>query len=239
MSAGRQQTDAIKSATDPAGLEHRLGHQFTDPGLLKRALTHASATPERIQSNERLEFLGDRVLGLVIAEMLCAAFPGEEEGDLGYRFSALARRESLARVADDIDLAQYIEMSTSEREMGGADKDSVAANTCEAVIGALYLDGGLDAAAHFISEHWRPLMDEDPNPPKDAKTVLQEWAQGEGLPLPSYHVAGREGPDHAPVFTISVTVEGRPPEKGTGASKREAEQAAAEALLSRLQTSDD
>lgn len=238
MSASGQEPDLKTSAADAAELEHRLGHQFNDPGLLRHALTHASATQDRIQSNERLEFLGDRVLGLVIAEMLLKSYPDEEEGDLGYRFSALARRESLARVAEAIGLAQHISMSTGEREVGG-DKDSVAANACEAVIGALYLDGGLEAAARFISEHWRPSMEEDLSPPKDSKTALQEWAQAQGLHLPSYKTVGREGPDHAPVFTISVTLKDQPPQSGTGTSKREAEQAAAAALLSRLEPQRD
>ena len=201
---------------------------------MDHALTHASTTSERIQSNERLEFLGDRVLGLVVADMLYAHFPDESEGDLGYRFTALARRESLARVAQEIDLGDHIAMSDGERETGGANKDGLLANTCEAVIAALYLDAGLDVADAFIRRYWSPLLAEDIQPRKDAKTALQEWAQANGHPLPRYTVVTQSGPDHQPVFEVQVQVGNTPAETGEGTSKRAAEQAAAGQLLAVL-----
>ena len=222
-----------------AVLETCFGHRFFDPALLQTALTHASITPDRIHSNERLEFLGDRVLGLVIADMLLKHFPEEEEGDLGYRYTALVRRESLARIAVAIGLSDYISMSDGEREAGGAEKESLLANACEAVIGALYLDSGLDGAARFITKYWRTLMSKDVTPPKDPKTKLQEWAQSAGKDLPRYEVSDRIGPHHSPVFTVMVSIEGLKPESASGASKRSAEQVAAEALLSRLKKSCD
>jgi len=215
-------------------LEGRLGHRFRNPQTLRHALTHASMTQTRIQSNERLEFLGDRVLGLIIAEMLYENFPDEPEGDLGYRFTALARRESLVRVAQEIRLGDHIVMSEGERETGGASKDGLLANTCEAVIAALYIDGGLDAAARFVRGHWAPLLREDLAPRKDAKTALQEWAQAKGLALPKYETLAQSGPDHRPVFRVRASVDGHPSETGEAGSKRAAEQAAAEQLLAAL-----
>jgi ribonuclease III len=215
-------------------LETRLGHTFTTPAWLLQALTHASATEKRVESNERLEFLGDRVLGLVIAEMLLEKFTDEQEGDLGYRFTALARREALARVALDIELGAFINLSDGERDTGGAEKAGVLANTCEAVIAALYLDGGLEVAARFIKRYWEPLLEEDLNPRKDPKTVLQEWAQAAGKVLPKYKIIQRVGPDHAPSFTVEVTVQDEPSVQGQGAAKRAAEQAAAEKMLLKL-----
>lgn len=217
-----------------SGLEERLCYHFEQPERLAQALTHASATSARIDSNERMEFLGDRVLGLVIAEMLLETFNDEEEGALGYRFTALARREALARVAREIGLGDYIRLSEGERETGGADKEGVLANACEAVIAALYLDGGLEAAATFIRNFWRPMLEEDPHPRKDPKTALQEWAQAAGKPLPDYRIISRDGPDHAPQFTVEVQIKGETAARGTGAAKRAAEQAAAEAMLAKL-----
>ncbi|MEK9725740.1 MAG: ribonuclease III [Rhodospirillaceae bacterium] len=214
-----------------ARLEKRLGHAFAHPDLLRQALTHASATADRLQSNERLEFLGDRVLGLVVARMLYAAFPDEPEGDLGYRFTALARRESLARVAAEIELGDFITMSDGERETGGAEKDGLLANACEALIAALYLDGSLAAAEAFVERYWTPLLAEDHRPRKDAKTALQEWAQANGHALPRYETVDQSGPDHEPIFRVRVKIGDVAPETGEGSSKRAAEQAAAERLL--------
>ena len=216
-------------------LEERLGHVFNHPNWLRQALVHVSFTNNHIESNERLEFLGDRVLGLVIAEMLFQQFTEEEEGDLAYRFTALARRETLVRVARKIELGQYIELSNGERDTGGAEKDSVLANTCEAVIAALYLDGGYAAATKFIEHYWAPFLKEEPKPPKDPKTTLQEWAQATDKSLPIYSVTNRLGPDHAPWFTVEVEISGELTRRGQGANKRAAEQAAAEALLAYLE----
>ena len=217
-----------------SALEDRLGYRFRDPALLTHALTHASTTTDRLQSNERLEFLGDRVLGLVVAEMLFDTFPDEPEGDLGYRFTALARRESLARVAHDLRLGDEITMSDGERDTGGAAKDGLLANTCEAVIAVLYLDGGLDTAQTFIRRFWTPLLAEDHHPRKDAKTALQEWAQAQGHALPRYKTLSQTGPDHQPIFQVEVQVGDLSPSAGKGASKRAAEQAAAAELLAQV-----
>ena len=216
-------------------LEEALGHHFENLDLLIQALTHSSAAPRRASSNERFEFLGDRVLGLAVAGMLLESFPDEDEGALGYRFSALARAESLARVAADIGLAPHVLLSESEEESGGRENANLLANCCEGVIAALYLDGGLDVAEAFIHHHWRPLMAEDPVPPKDAKTVLQEWAQSKGLPLPDYKVISQRGPAHAPRFTIEAPLNEMKPASGQGASKQAAEQEAARVLLKRIE----
>ena len=217
------------------GLQERLGHRFNNPKLLVQALTHSGATRDRLQSNERLEFLGDRVLGLALAGMLLDSFPGEAEGKIAYRFSALARAQSLARVALDIGLAPYVRLARGEEEIGGRDNPSIQADCCEAIIAALYLDGGLEVAETFVHEHWRPLMSEDLAPPKDAKTLLQEWAQARGLALPVYRVTNEEGPAHAPRFTVEASVHEMKPATGEGASKQAAEQNAAETLMDRIQ----
>ena len=217
------------------GLEEALGHHFENQDLLIQALTHASAAPDRAASNERFEFLGDRVLGLAIAGLLLETFPDEDEGALGYRFSALARAESLARVANHIGLQPHVLLAESEEVSGGRENPSLLADCCEAVIAALYLDGGLDVALSFIHRHWRPLMAEDPDPPKDAKTVLQEWAQSKGLPLPEYKVIAQKGPAHAPLFTVEATLHGIKPASGQGTSKQVAEQEAAGVLLKRIE----
>lgn len=209
-----------------------LGHRFAEPQLLEEALTHSSHTGRR--SYERLEFLGDRVLGLVVSEMLLKRFPDEAEGTLAIRFAALVSGESLASVAMDIDLGSHIAASPGEAEAGVRDNPSILADVCEAVIGALYLDGGLEAARDFIEPHWRALLEADPRPRQDPKTALQEWAQARGAALPAYREVARSGPPHAPVFTVEVAVEGKAPERGEGRSKRVAEREAAERLLKRL-----
>lgn len=213
-----------------------LGYRFADPTLLQQAFTHSSAfgaaaSRRRGLSYERLEFLGDRVLGLIIAEMLYHAFPEESEGALARRLAELARKESIARVAVSLDLGRHLVISRGEEEGGGRKNPSLLADVCEAVIGAMYLEGGLAPAKAFVELHWQPLLAHDTRPPKDAKTALQEWAQGAGLPLPVYRIRSSEGPPHDPVFEVEVTVDGRPPEVGSGRSRRAAEQAAAAALL--------
>ena len=219
-------------------LEEILGHRFSRPELLHRALIHPSTTaPDGgvENSSERQEFLGDRVLGLVIADLLFHHFPDENEGHLARRHSVLVSRRTLARVADGIGLARHIVLSPGEDGMGGRERPALLADICEAVIAALYLDGGLEPAAAFIVPHWRPLMDEDAVPPKDAKTALQEWAQERGLGLPDYREVARAGPPHAPRFTIEVAVGTHAPATGSGSSKRAAEGTAAAALMARLE----
>jgi ribonuclease-3 len=223
------------------GLAGALGHSFRRPELLTEALTHASAATRPARggefSNERLEFLGDRVLALVIAEMLFETFGRETEGALARRLAALTRREALAEVGVAMDLGRYLQMSRSEADTGGRSHPGMVADACEAVIGALYLDGGLDVAAQFIRRFWAPLLGADSHPPQDAKTALQEWAQARGLPLPAYRVLETQGPAHNPLFAIEVRVEGAEPARGRGRSKRAAEQEAAAILLQALRDS--
>lgn len=214
-----------------------LGHHFHDAALLRRALTHASAVRGAGApplSYERLEFLGDRVLGLIIARLLFSRFPEEAEGDLARRLAALVRKDTLADVAGKLELGGYIDFGPGEQEGGGAENPSMLADACEAVIGALFLDGGLSAAEGFVVPYWTPYLEAEPAPPQDAKTALQEWAQARGLPLPGYHEIDREGPPHDPLFTVEVQVEGLPPATAQGRSKRAAERAAAELLLAGL-----
>ncbi|PIW26356.1 MAG: ribonuclease III [Rhodospirillales bacterium CG15_BIG_FIL_POST_REV_8_21_14_020_66_15] len=214
-----------------SALQDRLGHRFADAALLTQALKHASGQQDRLNSNERLEFLGDRVLGLAVSALLYERFPDETEGELGYRFTALVRKETLAAVAGDLDLAPCLNLSPGETASGGRANPSILADACEALIGALFLDAGFEAAAAFVRRHWAPLADAHTGPLKDAKTRLQERCQKAGLPLPAYGVTDQTGPDHAPTFTVTVTVEDRPAQAGTGGTKQEAEQAAATAML--------
>ena len=230
-----------------------LGHRFSHPGLLREALTHrsavnlpqghvsgrnasrnagrrAAAVPKGTGSNERLEFVGDRVLGLLIAEWLAERFPAEQEGELGRRLAHLVSQPVLAEIGEHAGISALLSVAPGESRAGVRRRATVVADAIEAAIGALYLDGGLAPARAFVRRAWEPAMSVQAEPPKDAKTALQEWAQRKGLDLPNYQVVGRDGPPHAPVFAISVTVAG---ETGTGTAgtKRAGEQAAAEALL--------
>ena len=223
-----------------------LGHGFSDPDLLRTALTHPSALTRRAgkgaprqrggQDNQRLEFLGDRVLGLVVAEMLYRTFGKEDEGDMAKRLAALVRQEGLAHVARSIDLGRHLILSRGEAEGGGRDNAATLADACEAIIGAIYLDAGLEAARKFVERHWAALVAADEAPPQDAKTALQEWAQAAGLPLPIYQVVEFSGPPHDPTFTVEVRVSGKRAAKASGKSKRSAEQAAAASLIADLRS---
>ncbi|MSP49069.1 MAG: ribonuclease III [Alphaproteobacteria bacterium] len=208
-----------------------LSHVFARPDLLDEALTHASAVKRRGRGYERLEFLGDRVLGLILADILLATFPKECEGDIAKRHARLVSRPALVHVARAIDLGAAIRVSKGEDEAGARASEAVLADAMEAVIAALYLDGGLDAARTFITARWKELIEADAAPPRDAKTRLQEWAQARGLGLPTYTETAASGPAHAPQRTIEAKVDGHAPASGSGRSKREAEQAAAAALL--------
>lgn len=218
-----------------------LGHDFTQPELLVQALTHPSAAKGRNVKGkggmpyERLEFLGDRVLGLVVADMLFRRFSNEAEGDLAKRHAALVRRETLAEIAHQIGLPACLTLAKGENDAGGRTNPGILADACEAVIGAFYADAGFDKAAVFVRRLWMPLMDAARKPPKDAKTALQEWAQGRGKPLPNYTVVGQDGPPHDPVFVVAVNVEGVETTTGKGNSKRVAEQAAATAMLEKVE----
>jgi len=216
-------------------LFERLGYAFNDHSLVELALTHASARPslKPNEDNERLEFLGDRVLGLTVAELLIASFPEESEGQLARRFNQLVRAETCVQVALRLELGKLIIMSGGEAECGGRSKKTILANACEAVLGAIFLDGDYEAVRDVVHRLWvSELRGLDLAVP-DAKSILQEWAQGRRLPLPRYIEVAREGPDHKPRFTAEVQIDGVAPERGNGANKREAEQAAALAMLLR------
>lgn len=213
-------------------LQARIGYTFRDADLLKRALTHSSAG---VADYERLEFLGDRVLGLIVAEKLYALYPGEAEGDLSRRHTGLVRAETLAAAARKIGLGAVVELSSAEKAGGGAENENILSDVMEAVTGAVYLDGGLNAARALLAPLLDDVMKDMAAPPRDAKTALQEYSQARDLGLPEYVLTAREGPDHAPDFTVTVTVKGHAPATARGASKRAAEKAAAQALLDQLE----
>lgn len=215
-----------------------LGHQFRDQALLEQALTHPSASSTSRPDNQRLEFLGDRVLGLVVAQNLMDAYPDAPEGELAPRFNALVRRETLADVAEAIHLGQYIFLGRSESTSGGRRKAAILADAMEAVIAALFLDGGMDVAANFIKSQWRHRIEAVDTAPTDPKTAAQEWAQARGMPPPSYTLIKRTGPDHAPEFLIEAHLQDGISAQGRAGSKKQAEQDAAEALLQKLAMND-
>jgi ribonuclease III len=215
-------------------LEERIGHSFAENALLDSALTHISALSgkSRASSYQRLEFLGDHVLGLVVSDMLFRAFPKADEGELSRRLADLVRKETCAEVARAIDLGAVIKLGTSEANAGGRRRLAILADVCEALVGAVFLDGGYPAAAGLIERLWGERM-RAPARLRDPKTVLQEWAQAQGLPTPLYREVERTGPHHDPEFRVSVVLPALVPAEGVGRSKRAAEQAAAAALLSR------
>jgi ribonuclease-3 len=218
-------------------LEEALGHAFDKSELLLEALTHPSAVRRRGISRrgyERLEFLGDRVLGLIVAELLWRRFPTEAEGELTRRHTHLVRRDALAEVAQAVGLGAQVIVSPGEDAAGVRENQSVLADVCEAVIAALYLDGGLPAARRFVESRWEPRLSALGEPPRDPKTTLQEWVQARGLPLPAYRTVATEGPAHRRLFTVTVSVEGLNPATASGSSKRAAETAAAAAALATL-----
>lgn len=228
VTLGRPRRGKTSAGKPPASRSESRGEPRGEPLGEPLAGDHPSV------DNQRLEFLGDRVLGLVISEMLFTAFPREDEGALARRLAALVRQDSLDQVAREIELGQYLALSRGEEEGGGRENPAILADACEALIGALYLDGGLDAGRRFIERHWRPKMDAEAKPPQDAKTTLQEWAQAGGLALPLYTVVKSEGPPHDPVFEVAVSVTGQKPFAARGRSKRAAEQAAARGLLDQV-----
>ncbi|MFZ4121995.1 MAG: ribonuclease III [Caulobacterales bacterium] len=212
-----------------------LGYTFANPALLDEALTHASASEGRagLAHNERLEFLGDRVLGLVVAETLWASYREVGEGGLAQRLNAIVNRGACAQAARRIGLGPAIRLSAAEDRTGGRDKDAILADACEALIAALYLDGGFDAARAFILSSFADAFEGAQVAPQDPKTALQEWAAARHGTQPRYQVVGRTGPDHAPRFVVEVLVDPMAPAQGEGTSKREAERAAARVLLER------
>lgn len=225
-----------KRKSQPAtALETTIGYRFSDPALLERALTHISALKgqSRAASYQRLEFLGDHVLGLAISEMLFDAFPKADEGELSRRLADLVRRETCGDVARVIDLGAALRLGASEIRSGGRSRIAILADVCESLIGAVFLDGGYDAAKALVERFWAERMRKPARPLRDPKTVLQEWAQARGLPTPSYREVERTGPHHSPEFRVAVTLPNRDAAEGKGRSKRAAEQAAAAALLAR------
>ena len=228
-----------------ADLPKIIGYGFAQRELLQEALTHPSAlvAERRGRSRklvgrgyERLEFLGDRVLGLVVADLLWRRFEDEPEGDLTRRHTHLVRREALARVAEAIELGPHLILSRAEAAAGAARNPGILADACEALIAAIFVDGGFAAASSFVRRFWEPLIDEMEEPPRDPKTALQEWAQARGLALPAYELVSTSGPDHSPLFTVAASVLGRDRATATASSKRLAEARAAATLLDRLAT---
>ncbi|KCZ87991.1 ribonuclease III [Hyphomonas jannaschiana] len=223
--------DRLKAAQDA------IGYKFKDTKLLVRALTHPSAVGggDAVRdSNQRLEFLGDRVLNLVIAERLMERRKMESEGELAPRLNRLVKKGACADAVRHLELQEFILLSDGEEAAGGRKRESTLGDACEAIIGAIFKDGGLSPARKFIEKAWAPQFASTPAETKDPKTLLQEWAQGQGLPLPDYDVLSRSGPDHEPIYEIEAKVDGRGSAVATGPSKREAERSAAALLLQSL-----
>jgi ribonuclease-3 len=217
-------------------LEERIGYRFSDATLLDSALSHISALKgarNRAGSYQRLEFLGDHVLGLVISDMLFRAFPKADEGELSRRLADLVRKETCADIARSVDLGAAIRLGASEVNAGGRTRPAILADVCEAMIGAVYVDGGFAAAEALVGRLWEARLRTTAQPLRDPKTVLQEWAQARGLPTPAYREVARSGPDHDPEFRVAVHLPKLAPAEGSGRSKRAAEQAAAAAMLAR------
>lgn len=227
--------ECAQPAPDDRGVAGRIGHDFANPILLREALTHTSVERrgrhEAPYGYQRLEFLGDRVIGLVVADCLIARYPTEAEGPLARRLAGLVRAETIARVAQAIDLGPAIRLSAGEQDTGGRASVAILSDVMEAVVGAVYLDAGFAAARALVMRLWAEELERNPEPPQDPKTALQEWAQARRLPLPRYDVVGRTGPDHSPRFEVRVEVTGLEPTAAIGPSKREAERTAAAALL--------
>lgn len=227
---------------DLAALSKGLGHAFARAELAAEALTHRSALDRRPDlkaafpnGNERLEFLGDRVLSLAMAELLLKRFPGEREGELARRHASLVRAEALVEIATSIGLGSHLRLGDSERAQGDNVKPNILADALEALLGAVLLDAGFAAAAACVQRLWGGRISEQVVAPRDPKTALQEWAQARRLPLPAYREVEREGPPHAPVFVVDVVLRGHDPARGRGGSKREAERLAAATMLERLE----
>ena len=226
----------MKLSADLLAFSGRIGHPFRQPDLLVRAVTHASISSVTRPDNQRLEFLGDRVLGLAMAEALLRADATASEGQLAPRYNALVRKETCADVAREIGLGDVLKLGRSEMMSGGRRKEALLGDALEAVIAAVYLDAGFEAAQAVVLGLWGDRIAAVDADSRDAKTALQEWAQARGLPPPVYCETGREGPDHQPVFTVEVRLENGAAERAAAGTKRQAEQAAAKALLARMET---
>ena len=229
----------MKQSADLQAFTARIGHEFARPELLVQAVTHASLSSATRPDNQRLEFLGDRVLGLVMAEALLGADKGAAEGLLAPRFNALVRKETCADVAREMGLGEVMKLGRSEMMSGGRRKEALLGDALEALIAAVYLDGGFQAARSMILRLWGGRIGAVESDARDAKTALQEWAQARGMLPPSYTEAAREGPDHQPVFTVRVELASGEFEAARAGSKRIAEQQAARALLARMELKDE
>jgi len=226
----------LKQSADLIAFQSRLGYEFRQPAVLIRALTHPSFSTADRADNQRLEFLGDRVLGLVMAETLLDADTSASEGTLAPRYNALVRKETCADIAREIDLGAVLRLGRSEMMSGGRRKQALLGDAMEAVIAAIYRDGGLTAARETILSLWSSRINTVEADARDPKTALQEWSQARGMPPPDYQEVSRSGPDHAPVFTIVVRLKTGQSAEATAGSKREAQQSAAKALLSQLES---
>lgn len=224
----------MKVARELAAFQDRIGYSFGRPDLLVRAMTHSSIASDTRPDNQRLEFLGDRVLGLVMAEVLMSGDRVAAEGQLAPRFNAMVRKETCADVARSVDLGGVLKLGKSEQVTGGRRKIALLGDGMEALIAAVYVDGGLDAARDLVLRLWGQRIENVETDARDAKTTLQEWAQAKKMPPPKYEVLDRSGPDHAPVFRISARLENGQTAEGEAPSKRNAEQAAARALLDKV-----
>jgi len=225
----------VRLSAELRAFQGRIGHEFREPAQLIRAVTHASISAPSRPDNQRLEFLGDRVLGLVMAEALLAADPAATEGQLAPRFNALVRKETCAEVAREVGLGEVLKLGRSEMLSGGRRKEALLADAMEAVIAAVYLDGGFGPAKDAVLRLWAGRIGAVEADARDPKTSLQEWAQARGMPPPAYAETGRAGPDHQPVFTVEVVLADGARAEATAGSKRLAEQTAARALLARLE----
>jgi ribonuclease-3 len=225
----------MKLSADLLAFAARIGHEFAQPALLVRAVTHASLSSPTRPDNERLEFLGDRILGLVMAEALLKADPNASEGQLAPRFNALVRKETNADVAREIGLGEVLKLGRSEMMSGGRRRDALLGDAMEAVIAAVYMDAGFDTARALVLRLWGARIGAVAQDARDAKSALQEWAQGRGMAPPAYSELGRFGPDHQPIFTVEVRLDNGEAERAEAGSKRIAEQMAAKALLARME----
>ncbi len=224
----------MKLSGDVKAFADRLGHDFARPELLITALTHASLSSASRSDNERLEFLGDRVLGLVMADALLDVDKGASEGQLAPRFNALVRKETCADVAREVGLGDVLKLGRSEMLTGGRRKDALLGDGMEAVIAAVYRDAGLDAAKAMVLRLWGNRISQVKDDARDAKTALQEWAQARKMQPPRYVEIARSGPDHAPIFTIEARLSSGETAQASGPNKRQAEQASAKSLMGRL-----
>ena len=229
----------MKLSADLRAFEGRIGYSFRAPEMLLRAVTHASLSTPTRPDNQRLEFLGDRVLGLVMAEALLGADTAASEGQLAPRFNALVRKETCAEVARELGLGEVMKLGRSEMMSGGRRREALLGDAMEAVIAAVYVDGGFDAARDLILRLWGARIGAVERDARDPKTSLQEWAQARAMPPPDYTEAGRSGPDHQPIFTVRVTMANGEGETASAGTKRVAEQMAAKALLARMEKTND